>query len=207
MNDLFGKVYDCQLVDGKIVTRGSLAGVGRMPFLRYETTVTVDADGSIDFAVHADTREDCGWFPRFGYEFALTDSNAGFTYFGKGPGENYCDLQRYATYGMWRSSAAEEYHPYIMPQEHGNHIGVNYLAFDNGLTFEAENAFECNVSLYSVKALTKARHTDELTPDGMTHVRIDYKNSGIGSNSCGPALLEKYRLYGHDMDFRFRMKL
>ena len=63
--------------------------------------------------------------------------------------------------------------------------------------------FECNVSAYSTEALTHAAHTDALIPDGRTHVRIDYKVSGIGSNSCGPELSGQYRLEEKAIAFGF----
>ena len=94
-----------------------------------------------------------------------------------------------------------------MPQEHGNHIGVKYLEFDNGLKFVSDKAFECNVSLYSTKDLTDATHIDELNADGTTHVRIDYKNSGMGSHSCGTSMLEKYMLDGKNMNLKFSIEL
>lgn len=49
----------------------------------------------------------------------------------------------------------------------------------------------------------KAEHTDELVKSNATHVRIDYKNSGIGSKSCGPELQEKYRLSEKEIHFGF----
>ncbi len=58
-------------------------------------------------------------------------------------------------------------------------------------------------SKYSSKALFRATHTDELVSDGKTHLRIDYKNSGLGSNSCGPELGEKYRLSEKSIKFGF----
>lgn len=207
MNRAFNKIYSCEIVDGIIRAEGSLGGVSRMPYLYYTTKVTIGADGRIDWDVTANTREGCCWLQRFGYEFALTDSNASFKYFGKGPGENYQDLGRYAAYGLWESDAKSEYFPYIMPQEHGNHVGVSYLAFAGGVTFAADTAFEANVSIYSTKDLAEAQHIDELKADGYTHVRIDYKDSGIGSNSCGPVLLEKYQLDGKNMNLKFSMML
>lgn len=207
MDFMFNKIYSCEIINGQIKAVGSLAGVSRMPYLTYETVVTIAKDGRIDFDVNANTREGCCWIQRFGYEFALAKENASFKYFGKGPGENYCDLQRYASYGMWESKAENEYFSYIMPQEHGNHTGVTYLELDNTLTFVADQPFECNVSLYSTDDLAKATHIDELHADGNTHVRIDYKNSGIGSHSCGPQLLDKYVLDGKNMNLKFSIKL
>lgn len=207
MDAAFNKTYSCEIVNGAVVVKGSLAGVSRIPYLKYDVTIIIGSDGRIDFNVNANTREGCCWLPRFGYEFSLCEENAKFTYFGKGPGETYCDLNNYSTYGMWSSDAEKEYFEYIMPQEHGNHIGVRFLEFDNGLKFIADNPFECNVSKYTSEALYKAMHINEIESDGTTHVRIDYKNSGIGSHSCGPELMEQYRLYGDDIKFKFTIKL
>jgi beta-galactosidase len=54
--------------------------------------------------------------------------------------------------------------------------------------------------------LKEAEHTDELVANGATNVRIDYKNSGIGSNSCGPELLPMYRLAEKHIEFAFYVK-
>lgn len=207
LDAVFNKIYSCEIINGSIVSKGSLAGVARKPFMYFETVVTVGSDGRIEFTVNAHPREGCVWLPRFGYEFALCEDNAKFSFFGKGPGENYCDLNRYSTYGMWHSDAASEYFAYIMPQEHGNHFGVRYLEFDNGMKFVADDPFECNISKYSSAAIGKASHIDEVVSDGNTHVRIDYKNSGIGSHSCGPELIEKYRLNDTEILFKFSIKL
>ena len=64
----------------------------------------------------------------------------------------------------------------------------------NGLKFESDTGFEFNVSHYSSRGLTAAKHTDEVKKENATIVRIDYKNSGVGSASTGPELLLKYRL-------------
>jgi beta-galactosidase len=48
-------------------------------------------------------------------------------------------------------------------------------------------------------------HGAELEKDHFTHVRIDYKHSGIGSGSCGPVLSQQYRLSEKEIHFRFRM--
>ena len=57
------------------------------------------------------------------------------------------------------------------------------------------------------EALFEAQHINELKSNGTTHVRIDYKNSGLGSHSCGPELMEKYRVLGKNIDFSFSIKM
>ena len=124
-----------------------------------------------------------------------------------GPEETYCDMHHFAKMGMYESDAASEYVPYIMPQEHGNHFNTKCLETEDGLCFTAKDSFEINVSEYTSEALTEAMHTDELKKSDKTIVRIDYKNAGIGSNSCGPRLLEKYRFDDKDIDFNFRINI
>ena len=108
--------------------------------------------------------------------------------------------------GKYKSVAENEYVPYITPQEHGNHTKTKYLKMDNGIEFYTDNEFEFNVSNYSTEALTDATHTDELFKNDLTNIRIDYKVSGIGSNSCGPELIEKYRLSEKKISFEFYIK-
>ncbi len=198
----FNKVYDCDIENGVITVTGALSGVSRMPYCQYKMTVKVDRDGVISYDLDANIRENVIWLPRFGFEFKLRKENNTFTYFGKGPFENYNDLSHSTTYGMFASSAAEEYVNYVRPQEHGNHFGTKLLSI-GGISFKSEQGFEFAVSEYSTEAITEAEHTNELAKNGMTNLRIDYKVSGIGSNSCGPALLEKYRLAEKNIKFSF----
>ena len=76
----------------------------------------------------------------------------------------------------------------------------------NGLTFEPETQMEINVSHYTSKSIAAAMHTDELVKSDSTVIRIDYKNSGLGSHSCGPELSEKYRLSEKDINFTFYIR-
>ena len=202
---LFSKVYSCELQNGKIVAECSIAGISRKPFFRYTLEISVFEDGRIDKTVKGQVRENAFWLPRLGYEYCLPLSSSDFEYFGMGPCDNYCDLNHCAYYGMYESSADKEYVPYVRPQEHGNHTGVKMLKIGK-LIFSTDKKFEINVSNYSTKALEKAQHTDELESDGFVHLRVDYKNSGVGSNACGPSLAEEFRLKEKDIEFSYSIK-
>ena len=203
---IFNHVYsDEQTVDGLRFT-GSLAGVGRVPFLWYTLTYTFDQAGEMKLDIQTKVRENAMWLPRFGFEFALTEDNRRFRYFGRGPEENYCDMHAHTTTGWFDSDVDREYFPYIMPQEHGNHTGCKLLQMAGGLMFTAKTVFEVQVSAYSTEALTVATHIDELEKNGAVNVRIDYRGSGLGSNSCGPELLEKYRVQEKEFRFGFAVK-
>ena len=111
-----------------------------------------------------------------------------------------------APMGMYTSDVDQEYVNYVRPQEHGNHTEVKMLQIGK-LEFTSQKDMEINVSKYRTAALYKAEHTDELATDGKTHLRIDYKVSGVGSNSCGPQLEEEYRLSEKQIAFSFAIAL
>ena len=206
MNKLFSKVYFCTLDDNKITAKGSLAGVSRLPLLHHTAVYEFFDGGEIKVTLHADVRSELEiYLPRLGFEITSAVPNDGFTYFGMGDKECYCDMNCHAKVSLYKSNAKSEYVKYIVPQEHGNHIKTKLLKMDSGLSFASDGEFEFSVSEYTSEALTNASHINELKPNGFTNIRIDYKNSGIGSNSCGPALEKKYRLDEKSVDFSFYM--
>ncbi len=200
----FEKVYECRIENGVITADCSLSGVSRMPFLRHSLEITVYKNGRISYGLKGNVRESAYWLPRLGFELKLPHKDAEFTYFGFGPYESYIDMHHASKMGLYASKASECYVNYVRPQEHGNHTNTKMLKIGK-LCFESEK-FDFNVSQYSMANLTEANHTDELKKDGYTHLRIDYKMSGLGSNSCGPELLEKYRLCEKEIDFKFEIK-
>jgi len=199
----FDKVYECVFEDNRIMVSGSLAGVSRTPYFKYTAEYRVSSSGKITVRLDGRVKENCMWLPRFGFEFKIPKNKAQFKYFGMGPYENYADMHGASMVDWYESDVEREYVNYIVPQEHGNHTKTKVLEFGEGLCFEAENGMEINVSQYTAEALMKATHQDELEVSDFINVRIDYKNSGIGSASCGPELLEKYRLSEKDIQFEF----
>ena len=201
----FHKAYDVTLQDSTITAQCAIGGISRLPAVRYSVNIDIFADGRIDLRMDANVRQTSFWLPRLGFEMALADSNAAFRYYGRGPIESYCDMHHAAPMGLYESTAEQEYVPYVRPQEHGNHTQTRCLTIGD-LTFTGQDNFEFCVSQYSALELHRAQHTDELKKDGKTHLRIDYKVSGIGSNSCGPALISEYRLSEKDIHFAFRIQ-
>ncbi|NLC43943.1 MAG: glycoside hydrolase family 2 [Clostridiales bacterium] len=206
-NKMFSKVYSCNVEGNSIKVTGSLSGISRMPFLRYEATFEFYKDGEVKVKLQAKLKDELQtYLPRLGFEFVSPEKNDSFEYFGMGEYENYCDMNQHAKIGMYQSDADSQYVNYVMPQEHGNHTKTKMLKMDRGLSFYTDGEFEFNVSSFSSDALTKAMHTDELRSNDKTNIRIDYKVSGIGSNSCGPELIEKYKLKEKSISFEFYIK-
>ena len=199
------KVYSCSLENATVVVEASLSGVSRTPFFRYTVRYTVYANGEIHVCLDGKVKERCIWLPRLGFEIKMPTEKSEFEYYGMGPYENYCDMHHGSMIDWYTSDADREFVNYIMPQEHGNHIKTKVLKFKDGLCFESNN-MEFNISRYSSKALMDATHQDELIKSDCVNVRIDYKNSGIGSASCGPIELnEKYRLSEKAIHFEFKI--
>ena len=205
LNLASSKIYDCRLENGVIRVEAALSAVSRAPVMKYSLAVTVTGDGAMTFALEGQIRQNAIWLPRLGFEWTLPASSDAFAYYGHGPLESYRDMHHCAPVGLYESTARQEYVPYVVPQEHGNHYGVRMLRIGK-LEFTADSRFECNVSCYSIESLFRAEHTDELEEDGKIHLRLDYKVSGLGSNSCGPALAPKYRLEEKQVSFTFTVK-
>jgi beta-galactosidase len=103
----------------------------------------------------------------------------------------------------------EMFVPYIKPQENGSRFGTEWVTVSNalgmGLRFKGDEAFSFNAGHYGMDDLAAAGHLHELTKRKETFIHLDYKMSGIGSNSCGPELLQPYRLDEKEIEFGLRI--
>jgi len=194
------KVYDVS-VDGNVITvKAALASVSKCKFFEYTATYTFYANGQIDVSIDGAFDRGRIFLPRLGFEFKTKAES--FEYYGYGPYESYVDMHHASEMGRYKSCAANEYVDYIRPQEHGNHYNVKYLELGE-YKFITKDTFEFNVSRFSTSEIDRKNHNFELVPNGYSNVRIDYKMSGIGSNSCGPELPSKYQLRDEKIKFNF----
>ena len=194
------KIYSVDIRDNTITVTGSLAPVSRLKFFTFTVAYTFYGNGQIDVTLEGEFDTRRAFLPRLGFSFCT--EKMPFRYFGYGPLESYVDMHNGSRLGLYESTPEAEYVDYIMPQEHGNHWNTRYLEM-GGFAFVAKQGFESNVSVYSAEELTEKNHNFELVSNGFANVRIDYKVSGIGSGSCGPQLLEKYRLQDETVSFKF----
>ncbi len=185
-----------------------LAAYNDPPVLTYKVSYTVYGDGVLVAGYDVKVREGLPFLPSFGCEFVLPEGTERVKYFGYGPMESYADKRLAAKMGLYGSSVAEQHEPYVRPQENGSHYNTKwaqvYSVAGDGLTFAGDLHF--GVSPYGEEKLTRTRHEYELEPDGFAYVKVNYKQSGIGSNSCGPALAEKHRFNEREFCFRFAVK-
>lgn len=90
--------------------------------------------------------------PRIGFRMRMPASSDRFSYFGRGPQENYCDRNSGALMGLYETSAADEYVPYVRPQECGHHTGCRWMKI-GGLGIVADGEFEFNALRQSIEDL------------------------------------------------------
>ncbi len=206
MNHTHTKIYSCEIFENKITVSGSLSGVSRVPYLKYEQNYEFFDDGTIKINTRCKIKDEYEtYLPRLGYEFKMPVNNSEFTYYGMGPYENYCDMNLHTRYGVYTSTPKNEYVPYPYPQEHGNHFGVKQLSFPTGLQIWAEDKMEINVSMYDAHTIENAKHTDELKPNGYTNVRADYRVTGVGNGYVG--VLPEDSIIEKDIEFTMYVKI
>ena len=93
---------------------------------------------------------------------------------------------------------------YINPQENGSHYDCDFVEITNsqfGIAAAADKTFSFNVSVYTQEELERAKHNFELVESDSTVLCLDYALNGIGSNSCGPVVTDKYRFDDIKFDF------
>ena len=140
----------------------------------------------------------------------MPQGNEQVTYFGMGPNENYIDLCRSSYMGLFHTTVNDLYEPYIKPQECGNHTHVKWALIQNqrgvGLIFKGDSEFNFSALHYTAHDLSDTPMAHLLNPRKETIVHIDYRQTGIGSNSCGPRLAEQYAFNEKEIHFAFSMK-
>ena len=149
--------------------------------------------------------------PRVGVSLSLIPSLEELVWFGRGPWENYCDRKASAMLGHYHSTVSAQYVPYIMPQEHGHKTDVRWLSLADpagqGLVVTGGPTLEFSASHFTATDLFNARHTTDLKPRPEIILNLDAAQRGLGTASCGPDTLEKYRLLEKEYRFSYTLKL
>ncbi|WP_432540951.1 glycoside hydrolase family 2 TIM barrel-domain containing protein [Kineococcus sp. SYSU DK002] len=143
--------------------------------------------------------------PRVGVRLALPRELRHLTWFGQGPGEAYPDTGS-ATWTSRFSATVEELQtPYVRPQENGQRAGVRWADLTDGagrgLRVRSTTPFGVTVRPWSTEALDAATHTSALHDEGRVWLHLDHAQQGIGSGSCGPGALPRYRLQAGPVSF------
>lgn len=196
----------------------SLAAPTVQPVLRIKTEWTISAEGTITSRMHVTKNSEFPMLPRFGVRMILKKDMRNVRYIGMGPYESYVDKHHASWHGAFSASIDDMHEDYIMPQENGSHYDCSYVQIGSlrendiktdmsahSITATSTVPFSMNASPYTAEELTNAAHNYELPESGKSILCIDYRQNGIGSNSCGPELDEKYRFDEDEWEFGFTM--
>ena len=176
--------------------------------LDVEMTWKINEDGKIEAVIEAVKDKEFPDLPRFGIRMFLNKKMDEITYFGMGPQESYRDKHQASCHGLFRSKVAQMHEDYIRPQENGSHYDCDYVELTNGqcgIVAVSKNPFSFNASVYTQEELERVSHNYELKESDSTVFCMDYAMNGIGSNSCGPDVLDKYRFDEEAFKFQFEL--
>lgn len=149
--------------------------------------------------------------PRIGVNLKVNKDLDIVKYKGRGPGESYPDTKEANLFGIYKSTVDKMFTNYVKPQENGNRSQCSWVSLTDdrgiGIMVTGEDKFDFSASYYEDKDLEKAKHPIDLVKNNYIILNIDYKQNGVGTNSCGQSQLDKYRCKFEDFSLSFRLSL
>jgi beta-galactosidase len=133
---------------------------------------------------------------RVGTVLELAGELEALEWFGSGPHETYPDRRRGGVVGRWQSTVAQQYVPYIRPQENGGHAEVRWLELRDragrGLRLGFDQPRQASALHVRDAEVAAATHDSDVVACAETVVHLDAAHRGVGTASCGPDTLEQY---------------
>lgn len=207
------------LVSHRTDSAAVIEAVYDMPSVRGTLTMTYTIDGEGDIRIDENFKATAGadvpGLLRFGLQMPMPARYDRISYYGRGPVENYADRKSAADLGIYNQTVAEQFYPYIRPQETGTKSDIRaWQQLDmsgNGLEIVAAEPFSASALNYSIESLDEGldkgqRHSQLVEPVPYVNLLLDKAQMGLGCvNSWGAMPLEQYQLpYG---DYAFTLRL
>ncbi|MEO1450095.1 MAG: glycoside hydrolase family 2 TIM barrel-domain containing protein, partial [Bacteroidota bacterium] len=161
-------------------------------------------------------KSDLPEMPRIGLYVQMPREFEQVTYLGRGPHENYIDRKYAAHVGRYESTVADQFHPYISPQETGYKTEVRWAKLTNsagmGLGISGQPTFGLSALPYSPEQLTRtgwgSLRTVDLVREPVHSICLDYLQMGLGGiDSWGALPLEPYRIYPKEYEFNISLRV
>lgn len=155
-------------------------------------------------------KEEPEFLPRIGIVMQADGSLQDTAWYGLGPQENYPDSKEAVSMGIYESTVDGMQTNYVYPQENGHREQVKWFAVskdDRSLLCRMEGEMGMNLSNYTDESLEKANHPHEIERSEDVIIHLDYRHSGLGSNSCGEEQLEEYKVKRQDFSMTFTLEV
>jgi beta-galactosidase len=202
-----------QVAEDKVEIKADLTGTGKNNFsAKHQVTYIVSGDGDI-LADNNITFSDPGIvLARVGVRLFLDKKLDRFSFFGRGPMENYSDRKSGFMIGKYTGSVTNQLTPYEKPMEGGNHEDVKWasLASAQGAFLgirRGDALFQVSAVPYSDEEMEPAANRKDLPDSKATVLCISHRTLGVGSNSCGPTPLEPFVVYSKPAHFSYYIQL
>lgn len=138
--------------------------------------------------------------PRVGIRCEVPAQLTELSWLGLGPTETYPDRCSSSTFGLWRSTVADQFHPYVVPQEHGAHLGCRWMhigmTHGQGIRVEAVEPLIMTARPHHDRHLASATTLAELQETATSEIHVDVAIRGVGTGACGPDVLPDYLVAG-----------
>ena len=208
------KLKDCQVRDNTVTSVFEMSDVKATLTMTY--TLTAEGNVVVRQQLKTDKEAKVSDMFRYGMQLQMPGQYDEVEYYGRGPIENYIDRNSSEFIGVYNNKVADEYYPYVRPQESGNHTDVRWFRVKNnqgkGLEFFSNAPMEMSALNYltedlddgPVKDKKIGRHSGDLIPEQLTQVHIQQRQYGLGCvNSWGAIPRPEYRMPYKDYDFTF----
>ena len=185
-----------------------LKGEGKNMFsINHKVNYIINGDGTIKVENDVKCSDSTLVLARMGVRLLLDKKYGQFSYFGRGPFENYSDRKSGSDVGIYKSTVAEQLTPYEKPMECGNHEDVRWaiLSSNNGELKVLSEGSPLQISAlpYTDEQLAPVEYRIDLPQSDLTAVCIGYKTLGVGSNSCGPKPMPEYTVTSKPTSFTY----
>ena len=199
--------------DGKTVTIAmtSTYGSGANTF-DVSMNFIVCADGTVMVNTFVRPKNSGAILPKMGFRLEMPKEMEQLAWFGRGPWDSYRDRKEACLPGLYQSTVTDQYEEYILPQEHGTKQEVRWMSLTNGdgqgLLFVAPDQMAASAVHFRpednyTNSNSRAKHTYQFKSCDNSIVNLDAATRGLGNNSCGPDVMEKYELKAANTAFRF----
>lgn len=175
--------------DGRVVVESRHNSIAPDGVVRFRSHVRYDitGDGVVRVTQTVDADPSMKPLPCVGLALTLDGTYDQMSWYGRGPHESYADRKQSALYGVYASSVAQRYHPFIYPCECGGIEDLRWAVLHDGngcgLAVAAEGALHFNALPFSTMQLETAKHTNELSATGAVYLTFDGKHAGLGGDN------------------------
>lgn len=186
--------------EDRLALQANFLSTGRSELTSFESRYIISfyPDGIFDLEVTCIPNDRMPeWLPKVGIQFEIPKEFRKIKWYGRGPFETYPDRKTGAKLGIWSSDADNEFQPYLIPQDYGNHAETRWMEIlddeGKGLRITGKELFNFSLQKFSAENLTRAKYPFQLKENENLVLNLDHRVTGVGGNAIG--VLNRYKVY------------